>query len=776
MKNKKSYKLIALLVALVVLVPTGWAVWAATDDFGYIKIETVADLKAVNNNLTGKYKLYADIDVSAAAWDPIAYGKQFKGEFDGNGFTIKGIWSPSNAKGYKGLFSVLEGATVKNLNIEIDPRGITGIYEVGGLAGVTQKGTKVDNVHVKGGKIVVTGGGYAGGLVGISRGAQYSGNPDQFTYCTVTGTATQTSGNYSGGFVGVLEGQSTIKYCEVIDAVATGYSYVAGFVGAAKSQSFIECSKASGTATGKGSYPGGFVGVIYENSTINNSSANVTVKASLSYAGGFAGAVYNESNVQGASATGDVSAKHYAGGLIGTIYNDSVLETSYATGNVSLTGGYIAGGLCGESFGSAISNCYARGNVSGGTGSATGVGGLVGYFSLVGTNTLTNSYSTGNVTGKGTTELGAFSGMTSVAFIGYNYYDASKAGINRATGTAGNWKGQKTAYPVGVYTPDMYKQDTYKNWDFVNIWTIEEGVSYPTLRQQICPTNPNVTQPPLPTPSDEPTPTPTEEPTPTPTEEPTPTETATPTPEATATATPTPEATATSTPTPEATATSTPSPAATATSTPSPTATATATPSPTATATATSSPTPTPTPKSGITTSTPTPTATATSTPTPPVVVKVVVEATQDEFIASLEDTTVSVTFDVKITPEDVEADNIEIIFKDKDGNPIDPADVGYTPGSESLIPTGEPGEYVLSVDLKNNKVITWIKANGEFTVEATVTADGVSDTDSAIVKQKKGTGAGKIDVDAEPDYYELTRETTGTTTVSFDIATENVT
>ncbi|MDR1559754.1 MAG: hypothetical protein LBS84_08685 [Clostridiales bacterium] len=479
-KFQNRGKLIALLLFLVMAVPAGLQLFAAeTDTDGYIMVRTVDELKAIDKNLTAKYKLYADIDLSAASWSPLGYGKFFKGTFDGNGHIISGLWSEKNGRGYKGLFSVLEGATVKNLTIVLDDRGITGIYECGGLTGVTQKGTVIDNVSVIGGKITVTGGGYAGGLIGISRGGQYGGKPDTITNCTVTDTATHTSGNYSGGFIGVLEGGSVIQNSHSLNTRSTGFSYVAGFVGASKSQSLIEYCTADGSADGTGSYPGGFVGVVYQQSTVKCSTAAGDVSAKLSYAGGFAGAVYNASDISEAYAYGNVQAKHYAGGLIGTIYDASTLFKSCAYGNVSLTGGYIAGGLAGEAISSTISNCYARGDVNGGPGSATGVGGLVGYFSLVGNKTVTNSYSSGTVVGKGKTEYGAFCGMTGVTFLGTNYYDSDKAGVERATGTSGKPKGLAASFPQGKGTVPMMKQTTFKGWDFVNIWRIDENETYP---------------------------------------------------------------------------------------------------------------------------------------------------------------------------------------------------------------------------------------------------------------------------------------------------------
>ena len=70
--------------------------------------------------------------------------------------------------------------------------------------------------------------------------------------------------------------------------------------------------------------------------------------------------------------------------------NEGTVSNSYSTGNV--TGDYRVGGLAGDNYGT-VSNSYSTGNVTGGD---NNVGGLVGVNS---NGTVSNSYSTGNVTG-----------------------------------------------------------------------------------------------------------------------------------------------------------------------------------------------------------------------------------------------------------------------------------------------------------------------------------------------------------------------------------------
>ena len=480
--------LVAVTVAVAAAMSTsipgaGASAATAIDRQGYIMVVDAAGLDAMRDNPSGKYRLYADIDLSGyvsknstaeKGWFPIGYGKHFTGELDGNGHVISGLWSSSKwCVSYKGLFSVLSGAEVVDLTIKLDERGITGGYEVGGLAGVTKRGTVIDNVTVEGGKVVVTGGGYAGGLVGFVQG-----NPaDTITNSGVYGTYTETSGNYSGGFVGVVEGGSLITNCEAVGTVSRGYSYVAGFVGALKSASKIACCFASGSVGARGSYGGGFAGVAYERSAISNCRADGDVLVNGSYAGGFAGAIYGESQVTDAFAYGNVGSNYYAGGLIGTLYDTSIVARSCAYGNVA-TKNYIAGGLVGEAIYSAIMNCYARGNVIG----TTGVGGLVGYFSGSGVcvgKIVMNSYSSGTAIGKGTAEYGAFNGRSGVFYVGTNYYDATRAATPSGYGTSGSPMGLAESFPQGRSIVEMMQRRTFVGWDFDNVWKIDEYMSYP---------------------------------------------------------------------------------------------------------------------------------------------------------------------------------------------------------------------------------------------------------------------------------------------------------
>ena len=455
--GKPAQRLVAIILSIVMAATAAmaYAVPLFADGDGYTSVATAADLDAIRNKPAGKYRLDADIDLTGyisakctadKGWYPIGYGSPyFTGELDGNGHTVSGLWSGKGwGISYKGLFSVTMGATIRNLNIELDERGVTGGYEVGALTGDARNGTVIENCTVAGGKIEVTGGGYAGGLVG----RVYGSPAVKIIDCTVIGTYTKTSGNYSGGLVGCALDKAQIIRCRTIDTVSEGTSYI-----------------------------GGLAGALYGGASIDSAYTSGTVAAKTSYAGGLVGAAYEASSITGGYADVKVDASYYAGGLVGTLYGSATVAKSCAYGDVA-TKNYICGGLVGEAVASTISDCYAQGDVKG----TTGVGGLVGYFSGSGTSknkSVENCYSSGSVAGTGTTEYGAFNGRSGVEYRGTNYYDGDTAEVSRAYGTSGSPAGASASYPQILTSAEMAQQSSFAGWDFDNVWRMADGTSYP---------------------------------------------------------------------------------------------------------------------------------------------------------------------------------------------------------------------------------------------------------------------------------------------------------
>lgn len=213
------------------------------------------------------------------------------------------------------------------------------------------------------------------------------------------------------------------------------------------------------------------IGMINNNSgTIKNlglTNANIIGRY---YTGTLARA--NGGSILDSYSTGSVTGGWQVGGLVA--FNYGTINRSYSTVNVTAL--RDAGGLAGANDGNGIiSNSYATGSVTGTDGGYTALGSLVG---VVATNSsIINSYAKGSVSAPGG-GLVAYrcAGWDCPTFVGgvtSSYWDAATVGRPDSYGF--NLGTSKT-------TAQMKQQATYVGWDFVNVWTINEGVGYPTLR------------------------------------------------------------------------------------------------------------------------------------------------------------------------------------------------------------------------------------------------------------------------------------------------------
>jgi hypothetical protein len=139
-------------------------------------IEDVADLQAMNNNLTAYYALYDNIDASATSgwnggqgFEPIGDAdNRFSGGFDGGGYTITGLYINRPETDNVGLFGHVghdtEATVIKNVRLVnttvIGARG-TGTL-IGKVTG--NANTLIEYCSAVGGN--VTGNGATGGLIG----------------------------------------------------------------------------------------------------------------------------------------------------------------------------------------------------------------------------------------------------------------------------------------------------------------------------------------------------------------------------------------------------------------------------------------------------------------------------------------------------------------------------------------------------------------------------------------------------------------------------------
>ena len=285
---------------------------------------------------------------TGAGWQPIGSNdSRFSGIFEGNGFTISGLYINRPAQDLIGLFAVLgSGSEIKNV----------------GLLDINVQG----NDHVS-------------GLVGENNGSI----TNSYASGTVTGN------NNIGGLVGFNNNRIINSYAS---GAVSGNAVIGGLVGLNNIR--IISSYATGTVDGNSSI-GGLVGESY--GSIINSYATGTVTGDNNI-GGLVG--FNNNRITNSYASGAVSGNTVVGGLVGIHLGH--LSNAYATGNVSLTStsetntsDSSLGGLVGQWIGqllnqSSIRNSYAIGRVIPGVDNAPNAGGLVG--TAIGTTVGTANY------------------------------------------------------------------------------------------------------------------------------------------------------------------------------------------------------------------------------------------------------------------------------------------------------------------------------------------------------------------------------------------------
>ncbi len=244
----------------------------------------------------------------AREWTPIGKNSSYKytGTFDGNDYTISGLYFNNSEAEYVGLFGwVEENGTVKNTGV-INSY-FNGSEYVGGVVGRNNRGT-ITNCYNTG---EVSGSSNVGGVAGKN----YSGIiENSYNTGEISG-----SGTYVGGVVG------SNNYGTIEDCYNTGEVSGSRFVG-------------------------GVAGETYD-STITNCYNTGAVSGS-SNVGGVAG--YNNGTITNCYNTGAVSGNYYVGGVAGNS-SDGTIINCYNTGTVS--GNERVGGVVGKNDG-IIENCY----------------------------------------------------------------------------------------------------------------------------------------------------------------------------------------------------------------------------------------------------------------------------------------------------------------------------------------------------------------------------------------------------------------------------------
>ena len=270
-----------------------------------INAKLTADITINSQVLDDTGELIADHD-NLKSWTPIGI-YNFEGEFDGNGHTIRGLYSSKPDSGYVGLFGTVgAGGTVKNVTLA--------------------------DSYVSGSRFV-------GGICGRNKGGTIEG-------CRNTG---KVDGNMKsvGGVCGMNEG-TLQKSCNT--GIVTGYQNVGGVCGWNKS-TLQECYN-EGNVTGTGSNVGGVCG--YNGTGTLQDCYNIGVVTGTSNVGGVCGQngwhVYRCYNIGGVSSTSGSSSVGAVCGGEGLTPSDCYylnISATSAGGGISQTeaefnSGYVA--------------------------------------------------------------------------------------------------------------------------------------------------------------------------------------------------------------------------------------------------------------------------------------------------------------------------------------------------------------------------------------------------------------------------------------------------
>jgi hypothetical protein len=135
--------------------------------------------------------------------------------------------------------------------------------------------------------------------------------------------------------------------------------------------------------------------------------------------------------------------------------SDAGISNCWSTGAVS--GNDFVGGLVGSNHYGSIANCYSVGNVNG----LSAVGGLVGANS----SSISNCYSTGVVSGS--SYVGGLVGSSNGSISSCYFLITS---------------GPNNGLSEPLTDEQMKLQDSFVEWDFIEIWNIGENQTYPYLR------------------------------------------------------------------------------------------------------------------------------------------------------------------------------------------------------------------------------------------------------------------------------------------------------
>ncbi len=356
-----------------------------TDDESEFVINNAEDMKEfaklVNSkkvSFAGK-TIYLGNDINLGCdedniWSPIGTSAtKFEGTFDGNNYTISGLYISKASTENQGFFGFINNATIKDLTVSgdidctkfLDRNGFAGIaatvYGNTTISGCTNNVNLTIGTATNANDLSATGG-IVGNICGKANVT--------ITDCTNNGKIT---GNSKAGYIGGIVGRSINSACVTItncvnNSDISGYDRMGGIIGSVQNVTDI---------------------------TINSCVNNGDLDCRLYCAAGIAACIEgSNTTIINTKNTGDIICpEQYLGGIAGQVYSNGTLtiDNCHNEGDVTVTGKSgdsvgSAGGILGinEGASTTIKNTKNFGNV---TGLSSG-----GYGGLVGSSTYTAKY------------------------------------------------------------------------------------------------------------------------------------------------------------------------------------------------------------------------------------------------------------------------------------------------------------------------------------------------------------------------------------------------
>lgn len=392
------------------IVDTGTAIATVNDaafkkENGYMWVEDVKQLQAINTNLGGNYALRNSIDATSTATAGNSFisigsdNNAFIGKFDGIDYNIFGLTIDNNNKSNTGLFGETNGATINNVTLVggkitggnntgalvghainstitnvVNSAEVNGDINVGGFIGastnsIVENAVNTGSVHSDGGNdnkggIVSSVGGLIGSMTGDrQKNSQLTGN--SYNLGNVSGNGYNVGG-LVGHAVNSTIGDGTNLVYNRLDV--TGAYNVGGIVGNMKG-STVQYAENSGTVLATGHTTEDY---IYH--TAITLQDNIPNGGRLDDAKDIAEVIVDVANVGGIAGTS--AAKEGKASKITNVTNSGDVSSSKVAGEEYYAAGNV-GGVVGRAEDTDITNATNKENDVRG---AHNVGGIAGYF------------------------------------------------------------------------------------------------------------------------------------------------------------------------------------------------------------------------------------------------------------------------------------------------------------------------------------------------------------------------------------------------------------